>query len=471
MIAASLLASFLVLYPMAYLIYGSLRTSLPGDPGTFTLNNFIEAFTSHRILSTIFNTFVIMLGTTLVSCPVGLLLGWITTRTDTPFRRTLEILNICPFLLSPYVAGVAWSFLLSPQVGLLNKFLMNLFHLEQAPFNIFTLSGVIWVLVLYYTPYMYLFILGSFKAMDPSLEESARICGSSVFKTILKITIPMATPAIISGCVIVFVHCAGQFGVPAHLIMPKGEYVLTTTIMRFTQVYPQQYGAAAAISMLLLLISAIGVYLQRRFIKGKEYVTVTGKAYRPRLMQLGKWKYFALVINLIYLFLCIVLPYGTLLIVSFLNFWSGEVRADLLTLENYYNVLFEEEATIRAIKNSLAVSIGGSFLCLLMTVLVAYLVTRTKVRGRSFFDYVIMLPVGVPGMVIAVGLLWAWIRAPLPVYGTLWIILIAYITRYVPYGMRAFSNSLLQLGPELEESARICGSSWFRTFRKVLILS
>jgi iron(III) transport system permease protein len=469
MIAASLLASFLVLYPMAYLIYGSLRTSLPGDPGTFTLNNFIEAFTSHKILSTIFNTFVIMLGTTLVSCPLGLLLGWITTRTDTPFRRTLEILNICPFLLSPYVAGVAWSFLLSPQVGLLNKFLINLFHLEQAPFNVFTLSGVIWVLVLYYTPYMYLFILGSFKAMDPSLEESARICGSSVFKTILKITIPMATPAIISGCVIVFVHCAGQFGVPAHLIMPKGEYVLTTTIMRFTQVYPQQYGAAAAVSMLLLLISAIGVYLQRRFIKGKEYVTVTGKAYRPRLMQLGKWKYFALGINLIYLFLCIVLPYGTLLIVSFLNFWSGEVRADLLTLENYYNVLFEEEATIRAIKNSLIVSIGGSFLCLLMTVLVAYLVTRTKVRGRSFFDYVIMLPVGVPGMVIAVGLLWAWIRAPLPVYGTLWIILIAYITRYVPYGMRAFSNSLLQLGPELEESARICGSSWFRTFRKVLI--
>ncbi|MBW1999329.1 MAG: iron ABC transporter permease [Deltaproteobacteria bacterium] len=469
MLTAGAVAAFLVIYPMLNLILGSLRTAMPGEPGSFTLKNYIDAFTSHKIIPTIINTFLIMIGTTLVSCPVGILLVWITTRTDTPFRRQLEVLNILPFLLSPYVAGIAWSLLLSPRIGVLNKFLMSLFHLEDAPFDIFTISGVIWVLTLYYTPYMYLFILGSFKAMDPSMEESARICGSSLFKTTLKITIPLAAPAIISGCIIVFVHCAGQFGVPAHLIMPKGQYVLTTTIMRFTQVYPQQYNAAAAVSMLLLVISAVGIFMQRRYIKGREYTTVTGKAFRPRLILLGRWKYATLSFNILYLIMSIVFPYGTLLVVSFLSYWSGDISTEMLTMENYRVVLFEDEAIVRAIKNSIFVSTVGAFLCLVMTMLVAYLVNRTKVRGRGFFDYITMLPVGIPGMVVAVGLLWAWIRSPIPVYGTIWIIMIAFITRYIPYGMRAFSNSLLQLGPELEESARICGSSWFKTFMKILI--
>lgn len=469
MLSAAAVASFLVLYPLGYLIYGSMRTALPGDPGTFTVNNFVEAFTSHKILPTIINTFIIMFGTTLVSCPVGLFLVWITTRTDTPFRRSLEILNIFPFLLSPYVAGVAWSLLLSPKVGLLNKFLMNVLSLKEAPVDIYSIPGVIWVLALYYTPYMYLFILGSFKAMDPGMEESARVCGSSIFRTTLRITIPLAAPAIISGCIIVFVHCAGQFGVPAHLIMPKGQYVLTTTIMRFTQVYPQEYSTASAVAMFLLVISALGILIQRRFIREKEYITVTGKAYRPRLIQLGKWRYLTLTINIIYLIVSIVLPYGTLLLISFVSFWAGDVSPELLTLENYRLVLFEDEAILRAIKNSLFVSTVGAFLCLLMTMLVAYLVNRTRTRGRGFFDYITMLPVGIPGMVIAVGLLWAWIRAPIPIYGTIWIIMIAFITRYTPYGMRAFSNTLLQLSPELEESARICGSSWFKTFRKILV--
>jgi len=469
MVGAGAVASLLVLYPLFYLVFGSFRTSLPGDPGSFTLNNFVEAFTSHEIGSSILNTFIIMFGTTLISCPVGLLLAWITTRTDTPFRRTLEILNLIPFLLCPYVASVAWSLLLSPQVGVLNRFLMALFHLSEPPFDVFSISGVIWVLFLYYTPYMYLFILGSFKAMDPSMEESAQVCGSSIFKTIFKITIPLATPAILSGCVIVFVHCAGMFGVPAQLIMPKGDYVLTTTIMRFTQVYPQQYSAAAAVSMLLLVISALGIFIQRRLIQGKDYITVTGKAYRPRLIRLGKWKYLTFGVNILYLIFSIVFPYGILLLVSFLNFWSGDISPELFTLENYYQVLFEDEAIVRAIRNSLFVSIVGGFLCLLITMLVSYLINRTKTAGRGFFDYITMLPIGIPGMVIAVGLLWAWIRAPLPIYGTIWIIMIAYITRYIPYGMRAFSNSLLQLGPELEEAARVCGSSWFATFRKILI--
>ncbi len=468
MVLAGLIASFLVLYPLVYLIYGSLRSALPGDPGFFTLNNFIVAFTSPNILESLKNTFIIMLGTTLFSAPSAILLAWITTRTDTPFRRKLEVLNILPFLLSPFVAGIAWSLLLSPRTGLINKFLITIFRLEEAPFDIFTIGGVIFVLTLYYTPYMYLFIIGSFKAMDPSLEEAARTCGSNIFKTIFKVTIPLAAPALVSGIVIVFVHSAGQFGVPAHLIMPRGDFVLTTTIKRFTEVYPLEYNKAAAVAMFLVAIASLGVFLQRRVLR-REYTTVTGKAFRPHLIRLGKWKYLTLSLNLAYLFMAIVLPYGILIVVSFLTYWAGKVSPELLTLDNYRLVLLEDETTIRAIKNSLFVSTIGAFVLLVMTMLVAYLVNRTKLKFRAFFDYITMLPVGVPGMVIAIGLLWAWIRSPLPVYGTMWIIMIAFITRYIPYGMRTFSNSLLQLGTELEESARVCGSSWFATWRKILI--
>lgn len=466
---AALVATFLVLYPLLYLIYGSLRTTLPGDPGSLTFSNYLAVFSSHKIGESILNTLILMASVTALACPAGVLLVWITTRTDMPFRRQFEILNIFPFLLSPYVTGVAWTMLLSPRSGLINKFLVGALGLSQPPFDIFSISGTIWVLFFYYTPYMCLFISAAFKAMDPSMEEVARTCGSSLFRTSWRITVPLATPAILSGAILIFVHVAGMFGVPAALMHPKGDYVLTTTILHFIQVYPQQYGSAAAISMFLMMVSGLGIFIQRRVMAGKSYVTVTGKAYRPRAIKLGKWRYVALGANLLYLFLSIVLPYGALLMVSFLRYWSGEISAEIFTLTNYTEVLVGDEAIVRSIKNSLFVSIIGSFICLLITMLVAYLVNRTKVRGRGFFDYVTTLPVGIPGMVIAVGLLWAWIRSPIMVYGTIWIIMIAFITRYVPYGMRAFSNTLVQLGPELEESARICGSSWFGSFRKILI--
>jgi iron(III) transport system permease protein len=469
MFAAALTAAFLILYPLGYLIYGSLRTALPGEPGALSLTNYIDAFTAHKLGLSIKNTFILMVSTTLLASLVGIILVWLTTRTDMPFRRQLEILNIFPFLLSPYVSAVAWTLLLSPRSGLINKFIVWVFGLESPPFDIFSITGTVWVLFFYYTPYMFLFISGSFKAMDPSMEEAARTCGSNLIKTTIKVTVPLATPAILSGAILVFVHVAGIFGPPAVLMQPKGEYVLTTTIVQFTQVYPQRYGAAAAISMMLLVVSAIGIYFQRLIMAKRSYVTVTGKAYRPRLIHLGKFRYIALGGNLLYLFFSIVLPYGTLLLVSFLRYWAGDVSPELFTFDNYAEVLLRDEAIIRSIKNSLFVSTVGALACLIITMLIAYLVNRTTVRGRGLFDYITTLPVGIPGMVIAVGLLWAWIRSPIPVYGTIWIIMIAFITRYIPYGMRAFSSTLVQLGPELEESARICGSNWFGSLRKVII--
>jgi len=470
MIAAGLIVGFLVIYPIGALLWGSFRTAPPGNPANFTIGNYIKAFTSRNILKILKNTFIIMSGVTLIASPIGIFLAWITTRTNTPFREQLEVLNVLPFLLSPFVAAIAWMMLLDKRMGIINHALVKFVpFIKKPPFDIATLGGTIFVLSLYYIPYMYLFVLGSFKAMDPSLEEAARISGSNNFKCAVRITLPLALPAILSGILTIFVHTAGQFGVPATLMAPRGEFVLTTQIQRFLAFYPQDYNSAATFGALLLGITATGVFIQRRMIAKKEFTTVTGKAYRPRLIDLGKWRYVTFAFNLIYLFVGLVMPYFALILVSFHKYWAGIINFRLLTLEHFKYVLFEQEASVRSIINSLFLATVGVFICLLLAMLTSYLINRTKVKGRGVFDYLSMLPIAIPGMVIGVGLLWAWIRVPIAIYGTIWIIMIAFITRYIPYGVRSLSSSLLSLGKEHEESSWVCGASWFRTVRRILI--
>jgi len=344
---------FLVIYPIGALLWGSLRTAPPGNPASFTIGNYIKAFTSPHILEILRNTFIIMGGVTLIASPIGIFLAWITTRTNTPFRKQLELLNVLPFLLSPFVAAIAWVLLLDSRIGLINQALIKFVpYIKKGPFDVTTMGGVIFVLSLYYIPYMYLFILGSFKAMDPSLEEAARACGSSNFRCMTRITIPLALPAMLSGILIIFVHSAGQFGVPATLMAPGGDFVITTRIQRLLAFYPQDYNSAATFGAFLLVITAIGIFVQRKMIAKREFITVTGKAYRPRLIDLGKWKYVTVTLNLIYLFVGLVVPYFMLVVVSFHEYWAGVIDFDLLTLSHFKYILFEQEASVRSIRNS-----------------------------------------------------------------------------------------------------------------------
>lgn len=470
MIGAGVVVCFLVIYPIGALLWGSLRTAAPGNPASFTIGNYIKVFTSPRVLEILRNTFIIMGSVTLIASPIGIFLAWITTRTNTPFRKQLELLNVLPFLLSPFVAAIAWVLLLDSRIGLINQVLIKFVpYVKKAPFDVCTIGGVIFVLSLYYIPYMYLFILGSFKAMDPSLEEAAKACGSSNLRCMTRITIPLALPAVLSGILIIFVHSAGQFGVPATLMAPGGDFVITTRIQRLLAFYPQDYNSAATFGVFLLVVTAIGIFIQRKMIAKREFITVTGKAYRPRLIDLGKWKYVTVTLNLIYLFVGLVVPYFMLAVVSFHKYWAGVIDFDLLTLSHFKYILFEQEASVRSIRNSFFLATVGVFLCLVLAIFTSYLIHRTKVKGRAVFDYVSMFPIAIPGMVIAVGLLWAWIRVPIAIYGTIWIIMIGLITRYIPYGVRSISSSLLSLSREHEESSWVCGVSWFKTFHRILL--
>jgi iron(III) transport system permease protein len=479
-----LLVLFLILYPLGMLLYGALRSVMPGAEGPLHFNNFVKAFTDVSLLNAFRNTLLICLFVTVVSFLIAVPIVWVVTRTNTPWAKTLETLNLFPFLMSPFLNGLAWTTLANPKTGLINVWLHTYLGFPEGTFDIYTPTGITLCLTIYYVPYIYLFLVGSFKTMDPALEESARTCGASLFKTITRITLPLALPSILAATFIVFVHCAGMFAVPGLLGMPRGFYVLTSKIYGYMSTYPVNYNMGAAVASVLLIISLAGVFIQNRILGRRSFVTVTGKGFRPNIIDLGRWKYVTLAANLLYLGIFAFLPYLALVLVAFSKYWVGKIEPSLFTWENFEYVLYKAPTTVRAIKNTLFIALFAGAICLFIGLIVSYLNLRTRLAFRGFLDFVATLPVAIPGMVIAVGLLWAWIlvppevsitllgkslKIPIPVYGTIYILAIGYITRYIPYGLRTVSANLISIGPELEESARVCGASWFAMMRLILL--
>jgi iron(III) transport system permease protein len=467
MLIVSVLVCIMILYPIGTLIYKSFIISERGSPLIYSLSNYVKIFTVDRYFVAIKNSLIISVSVTAFAGVIGIALAWITARTNTPFRGKLESLNMIPYFLSPFVGAICWSYILSPQTGFLNVYMMETFHLSKAPFNIYSIPGIVWVLGLFWAPYVYLFMVGLFQKMDPALEESARTCKASMFQTIRTITLPLSLPGIVYGLSIIFIISIGAFSVPAMLGLPVGISVLGTEIWRLVNRYPADYNLASAISMITLAICIVVVVIQRKIILKREFITVTGKGYRPSLIDLGKWKYAALTFNLLYLFIAVIVPFLVLLMVSVHKIWKGQLDLHALTLSNYYFILTKYEAAKTAIWNSCVLGFGAATVGMLLCVVLVYVLIRTKLRGRVLLDFISSLPIGIPGIVFAMGILVAYIRTPL--YGTLWVMGLAYITAFLPIGMRNTNAIFLAISPELEESSRTCGSSWISTLKNISI--
>ncbi len=463
---AGVVVSVLVLLPVGVLIFSSLRIEEFGEPSYFSLKNYTEFVLSPRILRSIANTLLVSTGATLVAGAFGITLAWIHARTNTPGRRALEPLTLIPFFLSPYVGAIAWSYLAAPRVGMLNGWLRSLFGLAADPLSVYNRGGIIWVLALFFTPVMYLFVIGSLRRMDPALEESARTSGSSLLQTTRRVTLPLVTPSILSGAILVFVSCAGEFGVPLALGSPFKIETMTTQIYNLTGGSTIDYNASAALSMVLAAFTLTFVFIHRKIVLPRAYTTVTGKGYRPGVIDLGRWRYGALGFNLLYLLMAVVLPLLALLLVSVSVRWEGRFDPQALTLANY-GYVFAYPISARAVWNSLKLAAAGATICIALTLLVAYAIHRGRGRARALLDFVSSLPVGFPGIVLAMGILIAYIRTPL--YSTLWILLVGYITRFMPYGQRMISAVLLSLSPELDQSSRTAGASWTTTLRRITL--
>ena len=463
---------FLSLYPTFFLFYGSVMDAPLGVPGHFTLQNYVRAFGDPEAYPLLLNSFIFGLGAAGLSVIFALALAWITIRTNAPFRRLFELTAIIPNILPPILVSISWVMLLNPSNGLINGLFVKILGLEKGPFNIYSMAGLIFVEALILTPLAFLIIAAALKSMDPSLEESAKTLGSGELGVMSRITFPLMRPAILAAATLNFVRAVESFDTPAIIALPARIEVFTTKIWREALgSFPTNHNLAATYGVGILMIALLFVYLYRRFTSQVEsFSTVTGKGFRPHQIDLGKWKYLASAVAFLLLVLLVVLPILVLLLVAILPYYHVPTWQtwNNLTLD-HFRYIWATPRVHRAFANSLFLALMGATVCMLLASLASYITVRTKLAGRGILEGLVFIPWAFPGTALALGLLWAYIDFPIPVYATIWIILIAYVTRFLPYGMRAVSSTIIQVHKELEEASIACGAGFLATFRRVLI--
>ena len=463
---------FLSLYPTFFLFYGSVMDAPLGVPGHFTLQNYVRAFGDPEAYPLLLNSFIFGLGAAGLSVIFALALAWITIRTNAPFRRLFELTAIIPNILPPILVSISWVMLLNPSNGLINGLFVKILGLEKGPFNIYSMAGLIFVEALILTPLAFLIIAAALKSMDPSLEESAKTLGSGELGVMSRITFPLMRPAILAAATLNFVRAVESFDTPAIIALPARIEVFTTKIWREALgSFPTNHNLAATYGVGILMIALLFVYLYRRFTSQVEsFSTVTGKGFRPHQIDLGKWKYLASAVAFLLLVLLVVLPILVLLLVAILPYYHVPTWQtwNNLTLD-HFRYIWATPRVHRAFANSLFLALMGATVCMLLASLASYITVRTKLAGRGILEGLVFIPWAFPGTALALGLLWAYIDFPIPVYATIWIILIAYVTRFLPYGMRAVSSTIIQVHKELEEASVACGAGFLATFRRVLI--
>ncbi len=452
----------LVVLPLISLLFGSVK----GEHG-LSLDHFEEVLSGRLYINALKNSLILGAWTGLFSLVIGLLLAWAVSRTDVPWKPLIQVTATLSYLSPPFLTAIAFTYLFSPNAGLINVLMRDVAGLPWLTFNIFSMSGLVLVTVLHTFPFVYLLASSALMSVDASYEEAAQILGAGKLRTALSITAPLVAPAILSGTLLAFVNALALFGSQAIIGLPGRIFTLPTRIYALFD-YPPEYGLASALSLVLVLITVIALYLQRAFLARRSYVTLGGKGSRPQLMRLGPFRWVLLGLVLIIFVVSIIAPYATLTAVSFskswgLEFWKG------LTLANYKFILFDYNVTQRAITNSLMLAVAAATIAVVLGALIGWIDLRTRIPGRKLLDYFSLIPLGLPGIVMAVALIQFWLAMPIALYGTLAILLLAYVGRYIPLGVRAANASLRQVDPSLEESAQILGASWATTLREITL--
>jgi iron(III) transport system permease protein len=438
-----------------------------GDAVGVSVGNFVGLFTDPRFAAAAVNTLIAGGCTTVLAMVLGFTLAWLVARTDMPGRSWFETGNLVPFFLSPYVGAISWIYLLAPHGGLLPWVARTYLGCSLDWLDIYSIPGVIFVLTLFYTPYVYLFVIGPLRQMDAAFEDAARVHGASFWYTLRHITVPLVLPALLSAALIVFVTSAGLFDVPLALGSPRGIKFMPTEIFSLVQ-YPSDFGRAASFGVVVLTVTIVLTLIQRSFIANRRFDTVTGKGYRPRQIHLRTGgRVAALTLESVYIGGAVVLPTMVLLMVAFSKLWTGHFMWRTATLGNFEYILTKYDLTRTAIVNSLILASTGATLAVAMSVLQSYYLTRGNPRRRALADALLSLPLGIPGIILGLGFLIMAIRTPL--YSTLTIILIAYIARFFPFATRTVTAMFLAINPELEQSARSSGATWFQTMRLIVL--
>jgi iron(III) transport system permease protein len=466
------LVVWLALVPLVFLLWQSVLTPQTATlPAQYTLENFRTAYLSSDNVRLFFNSVQFAAGAAVLALVVGTGLAWMNERTNTPFKTLFFALAIIPLVIPGILFTVAWIMLASPKIGIINLALQAMFDTDAVFVNIYTMAGMIWVDGLHYSPMAFLLMTAAFRSMDPALEEQAAMSGASVLQTARRISLRLAWPAALGSLLILFVRSIESFEVPALLGLPVGIHVYTSSIYQAIHQYPSQIGLAAAYAVTLLVLTSFGIYAQARLAReGTRFSTVTGKGFRPRTIDLGKWRFVTAAIFILYLIVIVLMPFIVLVWSSLQKFYSVPSWAALsrVSLDSYRAVL-DYPQFANTVWNSIVLAVGSATTVMLVSAVIAWIVLRTKVPGRWMLDNLASLPLVFPGLVLGLAIMVCYLYIDIGVYGTLWIMLIAYVTRFLPYGMRYNSASMLQIHKELEESAAMSGAPWSLTFRRVVL--
>jgi iron(III) transport system permease protein len=468
-LAAGVMA-YLTLIPLAMLVYGSLKSGPPGVAGSLTIKNYLVLLEDWRLVGALVNSLIFSTGSSFLAFIAGLYFAWMTERTNVPWRSAIYTCILVPMIVPGILTTVGWIILFGRRSGVVNLIATQFLGFDQ-PIEINNMPGMIWVQGVDQIPLAFLLLAAALRSMDPSLEEAAMVAGSGIVRTTLRITLRVLLPAVLAVWMITFVRAIENFEVPALIGMPAGILVFATEVYLATKTVPTDFGLASTFAVVYLAITTVGVVFYLRWTAASEqFATITGKGYRPTVFNLGRWRLTFAILNF---FLCLVIFILPVLIVvwsSFLPFYMAPSQAALasLTLENYKN-LWNLPLVHRALWNSFVLGISSSTITMLLTAIVAWIIVRTSWRGKGALDFLAFSPIAMPGLVLGIAILWLYLVLPLPVYGTLWILLIAYVTKYLPFGMRACSSSMLQIKKELEEASEASGASWSYTFKRVVL--
>ncbi len=461
-----LVCGVLVLYPLIYLVtesfnVGDAQIFPPEEYGVSNYTGLIEE--PHIIL----NTLLVASIATVMAVLFGFIQAWILTRTAIPGRERLERLMQLPYYMTPLIGALSWGVLLGPKTGLINQVWRSM-GWNADLFNVYTPWGIAWVMALFEGTVAFVMIAASMKSMDPSLEESSRVLGAGKLRTALKVTLPLVAPGVLSATIFVFAEMLGSFAAAFVLGIPGRFYVVTTAIWEATLSFPPDYGRAAAMGLSLSGAMVVTLGIAKFIMRKGSYATITGKAFRPRPMDVGPLRWLLMAIAWGYILVAVILPLAALTLTSFERFATVIVGQMQFTLGNYQTAL-QMGSLAPAFGNSVILGVTVASLGVPIIGVLAWIIYRSRLRGRGAMEFLIMIPQAVPRLVFGLGLLWAWINIPIPIYGTLWLLGIAYFTVFMPLGLRTIAGVVMQVDKSLEECARVCGASWVHQMRTVTL--
>jgi iron(III) transport system permease protein len=470
MIGLLVVVGFLVLTPLFLMILNSFQTARPGQPIVWGMEGWVKALNTPGILKAIGNTFTLAITRQTIALFVGSFFAWLIARSDIPMKGMLEFFFWLSFFLPALPETTCWLCLLDPNYGFLNQRLTSLGVISNPLFNIYSFWGIVWAHMGGTISIKVMLLAPAFRNLDSALEEASKISGANGWRTFFRIVIPVMMPAILVTTILGIIRSLEAFEVELLLGTPIGLQVYSTKIHELVTWEPPQFAPAMALSSVFLGVLLLMVAMQRRYIAQRNYETVTGRGFSIRPTHLGRWRYPAFALVLTFALIVTIVPTFLLLIGTFMRLFGFFSIADPWTLDNWRATL-NDPVLLRSLWNTLAIGLGAGVIGVLFYALIAYMIVKTRQAGRWLLDFLSWLPWSIPGILLGVALLWTFLqtRIFLPIYGTIYLLMIAMVIKSMPFGTQMIKSVLIQLGSDLEEASKVCGGTWLHTFRRVIL--